>query len=626
MIDARKRLLPDVCICLALIAGTLGLYEQVRRFSFVNFDDPDFATAPPLRNGFTADAVSWAITSGDSANWLPVTRLSHLLDYQLYGPQSGPAHVTSVAIHALACVLLFLFLRRATGSRTRSALVASVFAWHPMHVESVAWVAERKDVLCAFFWFLTMLLWVRYVEKPGRARYAAALLSFCLGLMAKPMIVTLPCVLLLIDAWPLRRPLSRRLMLEKLPFVLLSAAGSVVTYLVQGSAGAVAKLETFPAGLRLENIAVSYAAYLGKTLWPTHLAFWYPYPNSIPWWQAASCAAGLVAATIIAVRRFAPQPWLTVGWLWFVGSLVPVIGLVQVGSQARADRYMYLPMAGLLIAVVWEAADRTGRLASLQKWAMAAAVCISLWPVTWRQIGTWKDDRTLFTHAVNVTDGNYVAYNNLGSLDEKIPGRDVQAYAEFDRARLIKPNFSPAWYNCGNLLMRAGRLDEAQHDFEEALRLNPGYGDAENNLGAVLGLQGRWKEAVSHLELATRLSPGTRDAWRNLGNALLKSGDTRFGKAVESLEMAVQFDPRDATAQSMLGFALARVPGRLPDAVEHLREAVRIDPGLTVAHSNLGRLLAQMPGGRDEAATELNKVLERDPGDSETRHLLQNLH
>ncbi len=331
------------------------MYFQVGAFDFVNYDDPDYVTNNPhVRGGITPDGLAWALTSGDDANWFPLTRISHMLDCQLFGLDSGRHHLTSVLLHALAVLLLFAFLHRATGARWPSAFVAFLFALHPLHVESVAWVSERKDVLCALFWFLALWAWVRFTLKPSRSRYLLAVAAFCLGLMSKPMIVTLPFVLLLLDFWPLRRGLRIR---EKLPFFALSAASAVVTVLVQKSSGAVETLSTVAPVLRLENAAVSYMVYLAKTFWPSALAVFYPYPANLPAWQpvlAALAILGISAAVWMSCRR---HPYLAVGWLWYLGTLVPVIGLVQVGSQARADRYMYVPMVGLAIMLAWGAAD-----------------------------------------------------------------------------------------------------------------------------------------------------------------------------------------------------------------------------------------------------------------------------
>jgi tetratricopeptide (TPR) repeat protein len=621
-------------ICLSLLLVTLGLYSSVRHFEFVDFDDPDYATVKQVRDGVTPDAVKWALTSGDAANWMPLTRLTHLIDYQLYGPQSGPPHVENAIIHALACVLLFLFLRRATGAYWKSAIVAAVFAWHPLHVESVAWVAERKDVLCAFFWFLTLWLWVRYTERPGGTRYALALVAFFLGLLSKPMIVTLPIVLLLLDWWPLWREFSAKLLVEKLPFFVLTAADSVVTFLVQHRAGAVGRLETYPPGLRLSNVLVSYLVYLGKTILPLRLEFWYPYPQSIPWWYAFVCGAAILLACVAILRPLAKArmwrtpwlawkaPWLAIGWLWFFVTLVPVIGLVQVGMQARADRYMYVPMAGVLIGLIW-----TGErlLAGNRRLAIAAgiAVCVLPLPLTWAQIQTWRDSRALFTHAIEVDRGNYVAYNNLGTLEDKLPGHQDAAWAAFDAARGIRPDFAPAWYNLGRIELARGDFSRANGDFEEALRLKPDYSDARNNLGVLLGRQGRWNEAIPQFEQAIQLNPDLADARRNLGEALLKT--RRTNEAIVTLEMAASIDADDAETHNLLGFALAQNPARREQAIGELQKAVALNPTLVSAHANLGRLLAMDPARRDEAIEELQAALRLNPADGGIRALLDQM-
>lgn len=628
---------PDTLICLAILLVTACLYSGVRNFAFVLFDDPDYALAPQIRHGVTPEALKWAFTSGEAANWMPLTRLSHMLDYQFYGPASGPAHMTSVAIHIAASLMLFAFLRRATGAVWKSAFVAGVFAWHPLHVESVAWVAERKDVLCAFFWFLTLWLWVRYAERPGWARYLTALLTFCLGLMSKPMIVSLPLVLLLIDLWPLRRPFSRKLLFEKLPFAAIAAVGSAVTYVVQNGAGAVGKTAAFPLALRFGNVLLSYATYFWKTFWPARLAFWYPYPTTIDWWLALPCGAALLLVSWLALSAFrgpgwfvpgwlAPgwfaPGWFATGWMWFVVTLIPVIGIVQVGDQAHADRYMYIPMVGLLVVLAWGAEAAVLRQPGAGRWiaAGAALCCAALLPVTWFQIGTWRDNLALFQHATEVTSGNYLAYLNLGKTFEESPGGEDRAIACFRTALRIRPDYALAWYNLATIELRRDHLAEATADIGEALRLNPGYGEAQNNLGVILGKQGRWAEAVPRFEEAVYLSPKLTAARRNLGEALLKSG--RPGEAVGDLEAAVTMEPDDAIARNMLGVALAGIPGRRAEAISQLREAASLDPGLEAAHANLGRLLSQTPDGKTEAIAELRSALAINPGDKSTEAFL----
>ncbi len=375
----------DFLICLVLLLATLFVYAPVRHFNFVDYDDPDYVHNYHVKNGLSPESIKWAFTSGDAANWFPLTRLSHLVDRELFGDLSGFHHLTSLLLHCVAALLLFAFLNRATRARWPSAFVAFVFALHPMHVESVAWVAERKDVLSACFWFLTLWLYVRYTERPAAGRYVLALLSFALGLMSKPMIVTLPFVLLLVDIWPLRRlPLrgfnedsKRRLTIllrEKIPFFALCGAGAVVTYLTQQHTGAVVSLSKFSMGLRIENALVTYVVYVAKTFWPTGLAVLYPHALQIPVWQPALCALILVGVSALVIRSIQARPYLAVGWFWYLGTLIPVIGLVQVGEQARADRYMYVPMVGIGIMLAWAGKDVLARWPKAKLALVAVAI------------------------------------------------------------------------------------------------------------------------------------------------------------------------------------------------------------------------------------------------------------
>jgi len=366
---ARARV--DLWIYLALFLATIALYAPTVHFDFVNYDDPDYVSANPhVRGGITVDGLKWALTSDEAANWFPLTRISEMLDIQMFGMNAGRHHLVNVVIHALAALLLFAFLNRATKARWASAFVAFVFALHPLHVESVAWIAERKDVLSAFFWFLALWAFVRYVERPSAAGYLLLAGAFCCGLLSKPMIVTLPFVLLLLYVWPLRRwelsPSSDKrslgsrpgsLLWEKIPLVVLSGVVALITYLLQRGSGAVEGLSAFPIGLRMENAIVSYTIYIWKMFWPSGLAVFYPYPLGIPAWQWLLATLAIAGISVMVWRLFRTRPYLAVGWLWFLGTLVPVIGLVQVGAQARADRYMYVPMVGLAIMLAWGAAD-----------------------------------------------------------------------------------------------------------------------------------------------------------------------------------------------------------------------------------------------------------------------------
>jgi protein O-mannosyl-transferase len=533
----------DLLIYLALLLATFTVYAQVRDFDFVNYDDVEFTGNLNVRQGFTTQGLGWALTSRDNGNWVPLTWVSHMLDFQFFGPDSGWHHLHNVLLHALAAVMLCIFLQRATGTRWRSALTAFLFALHPLHVQSVAWVSERKDVLSACFWFLTVWLYVRYAERPGTGRYLAVALGFCLGLMAKPMMVTLPFVLLLLDYWPLARlgQRGRKAIWEKLPLLGLAGAAAVIAYLAQKHADT---MNFVPLEARLANAAHSYTLYILQTFWPARLAVFYPYPRDFAFPFLPLLAEGVLLAVVttgvIVLRRRAP--YLLMGWGWFVVTLVPVIGLVQVGDQAHADRYMYIPMVGLLVMLIWGAAEILEKLrAKTLAIPLAAAACLASAVVSWVQVGYWRNGETLFRRALAVTNDNKIANNNLG-----------------------------------NYLMSAGRLSEALPYFETAVRIDPDFALARNNLGTALGRMGRLPDAIAQLQIAVRLWPDAPDPHSNLGTALAQAG--RLPEAAAEFEAALRMDPNDAVVQSNLGLALSGIPGRLPDALRHLEEADRLRP------------------------------------------------
>lgn len=618
--------LHNLWICLALFAATFAVYAQVRHFDFVNFDDPDYAANNPhVRHGITPEGLKWAFTSGEASNWFPLTRLSHMLDGQLFGLRSGRHHLTNVLLHALAALLLFAFLHRSTRARWRSALVAFLFALHPLHVESVAWVAERKDVLSAFFWFLALWAYVRYAERLRLGRYLLVLFSFCLGLMAKPMIITLPFVLLLLDVWPLRRLAGARILWEKLPLFALSAAAAVTTYLVQRASGAVKVLGTFPLGLRIENALVTFIVYIAKMFLPTRLAVFYPYPPDLPVWQAVVAALAIAGISALVLRSFRSHPYLAVGWLWYLGTLAPVIGLVQVGAQARADRYTYVPMIGLSIMLAWGAAEIPRRWPRSRPvlTALAAAACSCLVVLTWIQVHYWRNSEALFRHALEVTGENYVAQHNLGNALAGVPGRLPEAITHLEEALRIRPDSAEAHSDLGTALAKIpGRLPQALTEYETAARMAPDSAILHNNLGYALAkMPGRLPQAIAEYETALRIQPGYAEAHNNLGYALSEIPG-RLTEAITEYQSALRIRPDYAGAHNNLGLALANVPGRLPDAVSEFRTALRIDPGDAGAHDNLGNALSEIPGRLPEAIAEYEAAVRLQPDFAQVRYNL----
>lgn len=612
----------DFLIYGSLILVIFAIYTQVRHFDFVNYDDPDYTTGNlHVRQGLTTQGVAWALTSRDAANWFPLTWVSHMLDCQLFGLESGWHHLHNVLLHALAAIFLGLFLTRATGMRWRSALVAYLWALHPLHVESVAWVAERKDVLSALFWFVTLWAYAWYTQRPGWRRYLLVALGLCLGLVSKPMVVTLPFVLLLIDYWPLQRVGQqwRKVISEKLPLLVPSGCAAIITFLVQERAGAVKAL---PTATRLANAILSAAIYIVKTIWPSRLAVFYPYPHSfafIPILAAALLLAGITAG-VIALRRRAP--YLLTGWGWFAITLIPVIGLVQVGGQARADRYMYLPMAGLLIMLVWGAAEILGQLqAKVLAIPLGASACMACAVFSWIQIGYWRNSEKLFRHTLEVTADNPVANHNLGNYLMGQPGRLSEALPYLQTAVRLDPGSPPAHTDLGSALAKAGRLPEAIAQFEGAIRLAPDAAIPHNNLGSALRQEGRMPEAISEFETALRLDPDYEEARRNLdaakfqgpgpthatrGIALLKSGDN--AGAIAELDIAVRIDPKDADAQNNLGVALSHFPARQSESIACFAAAVHLRPNFADAQYNLGVALSGIPGRLPEAIHHLEEA------------------
>ena len=498
--------LPDLAIWLGLALGILVVYAQTGQFAFSNYDDGEYVTDNAhVRAGLTLAGIKWAFTAIVSANWMPVTLLSHMLDCQLFGMDSGAHHLVNVLFHMLAAILLFVCLKRASGAYWPSAFVACMFAIHPLHVESVAWVSERKDVLFAFFWFVALYAYILYTERESVRGYALVAIPFCLGLMSKPMMVTFPFALLLLDVWPLRRARFPKTAIEKLPWIALSAASSVATYLAQSGA----LQEGIPLWFRIRSAAFSYIAYVGKMFWPSGLVAFYPYRNVAVW--EAVAAAGVVvgiAGLGFALRR--SRPYLLIGWLWYLGTLVPVIGLVQVGGQAMADRYTYIPAIGIYMMLAWAAADLVTGHPRLKPAIAALAVlaCGLSMALAWRQAGYWTNSETLFRHALDVDKDNYVARLNLGIYLGQ-SGRGPEAIPLFEEVLRQMPGDANVHNSLGILLAdRPGRLEEAISQFKAAVRLNPDYFEAHYNLATALSqIPGREAEAIAQFEAAQRIEP-----------------------------------------------------------------------------------------------------------------------
>jgi tetratricopeptide (TPR) repeat protein len=611
--QARKS--GDLWIYLALLLITLAIYSQVRDDKFLNFDDPAHITANPhVRDGFTVAGLAWAFASSYAGYWFPLTWLSYMLDCQLFGLQSGPIHLTNVALHAVSTLLLFGFLRRTTGARWRSAFVAFVFALHPLHIESVAWVAERKDVLSALFWMLTFWAYLKYAERRSLGRYVVVLLVFCCGLMSKPMIVTLPLVLLLLDVWPLRRLVVEKaagksnagVLIEKLPLFALSIATSVVTYLVQERGGAVSSFDRIPIATRIGNALVSYFIYISNLFWPANLAVFYPLAQlgpsgrdvnsgyNILW--ATLAGLGIVFLTVLALRAVRQRPYFAVGWLWYLITLVPVIGLVQAGLQSHADRFTYVPMIGISIALAWGINELFERM-RWNKLALAIpviAVCAAWSAITWVDLGFWRNSITLFQRAIEVTDGNYVAYNNLGAALRE-DGQAAEALADFEIAARIQPGAPDIQDNLGEALIAAGRIEEAEPHLREALRLRPDFAKAHIDLASALTRRGRIADAESHYRTALQLQPESAEAQYGLGGVLAVQGRREeaiphFQEGLPYLLDELKRQPDSVDGHYNLGTVYAMM-GRVDDAIAQFSEAVRLRPGDAEARVNLGTAL-----------------------------------
>ena len=656
-------------VCLALFFGTLLLFGGAIGNDFVGYDDPDYVTNNThVQQGLGWDGLKWAFSSEGASNlWHPLTWVSLMADSTLFGADPRGFHAVAVGWHALNAVLVFLLLWRLTGNLRPAAFCAALFAWHPLRVESVAWVAERKDVLSGFFGLSALLAYANYgLAMPdnralARRYYWLAFAAFALGLMSKPMLVTLPGVFLLLDFWPLSRGFApaaglRRpekpacLWLEKLPFFALSVATSVVTYVVQKKGGAVT--QALGLDVRLETAVIAVPRYLGKLLWPFDLSVLYPHPGSWSAWAVLGSVIFFGAATFAAWRQRRRRPWILMGWLWFLGMLIPVSGIVQSGIQSMADRYTYLPMLGVMIAAIWSAREwMSSRRAREIGVVAAVAILAALAVRSWDQIGIWKNTFTLFDHALAVTDGNYMAYNNRGVFLED-GGRFQEAEADFRRALAIKPNFDDANANLGHLLDKLGRpadglayirraiavnpelvaahvdlgqalsdtgqIDAAIDEYKWVLAREPQNEDALNNYGVSLAMKGQLAEAEERIEAAIRLKPNDASAHGNLGNIHSMTG--RIDLAIEDYRRSLAIKPA-AETHFNLGTAYLQ-KGNLAGAAEQFASAIKLRPVDPVAHASLGVVLARL-GRKNDAIAQVRIAIQQKPDFAQAKDLLK---
>ena len=525
-------------VCLFLIMATLTVYWQIQDFHFVNFDDNQYVYENRhVQKGLTIESITWAFTTFHAANWHPVTWLSHMLDCQLYGMKSGWHHFTNLLFHIANTLLLFFVFRKMTGSLWQSAFIAGAFALHPLHAESVAWVSERKDVLSTFFWMLTMWSYIWYVGHPTIYRYVLVVFFYAFGLMSKPMLVTLPFILLLLDFCPLHRfrfqPLDDsansqqtvnplRLILEKIPLFVLAVMSSAITVYAQKEAGAIQSLEVYPAQVRITNALVSYVKYIGEMVYPFKLAVFYPHSGMLPWWKIVVACLLLVSISFLAIRSVKQCPYFAMGWLWYLGTLVPVIGVIQVGTQTMADRYTYIPLIGTFVILAWGVPELVEKWRHRKIWLGTSTTVFFavLMAMTWKQVGYRENSIMLFEHTLKITTNNYAAHNNLGAA-LNAQNRPTKAMEHFLKALRIKPGFLIARMNLGISFDKQGRTAEAIEQYSEILRIKPNYGEVHNNMGIALARTGDVEGAINHFRKALEINPDNIQAKRNLEQALI---------------------------------------------------------------------------------------------------------
>lgn len=617
-------------VILCLIVGIFVVYTKVQNYDFVGFDDELYITQNHyVQKGISLQGLKWAFTTFHSANWHPLTWLSHMLDCELFGLNPGGHHWTNVEFHMANTILLFLILFRMTGAIFRSAFVAALFALHPLHVESVAWISERKDVLSTFFGLLSIGAYYGYVKKSSNKYYLLVIVLLSLGLMAKPMLVTLPFVLLLLDFWPLNRFQSQRdfhlkpekafvdtirrnywIILEKIPLLIPVIISCILTFFAQKSEGAVRTVLSLPIKYRIENAVVSYIKYVLKTIWPYKLAVFYPHPeNTLPLWQIIACVLLIVSACYGAIRTAKKYPYILVGLFWYLGTLVPVIGLVQVGDQAMADRYTYIPLIGIFIIVSWGVSNffMERRFQAVFLGTSVAIILVALSWVSFIQLNTWKNGIALFEHAVSVTQNNYLAEINLGTA---YGSKDFEkALFHYNATLKIKPRYVKALYNLGVIYEKKGQTNEAISYYLKVLQINPHYFGALNNLGLIFINQGDYDKAIHYFKTVLKTDPKNTGARMDISNVLFLQG--KPDEAISQYREILQTDTKNADIYYNLAYVLSTL-GRLDEAVSLYRETLKIDPKYLKAHYNLGNIKLKQ-GNLKEAFTHFAEAIKIKP-------------
>jgi len=577
-------------VYIVLTVATFAAFWQVNQFDFINFDDPIYVTENShVQSGITLDGFRWAFSTRYYDLWHPLLWLSFMFDYQFYGLNAGGYHLTNLILHIMSALLLFWLFNRMTGAIWRSAFVAALFALHPLHVESVAWIAERKDVLSAFFWMLTLCLYVYYTEKPVIRRYLPVLFSFVCALMSKPMVITLPIVMILLDYWPLGRFDSKKTNLilwqlkEKIPFFVLSAVLVIITLYAPHSK---AYVKAFPLGSRLANVPVSFVTYLEKTFWPHDLAVFYPFSDQLPVWQVLGTALLILVISVAVIAAVKRLPYLFVGWMWYSITLLPVIKIVQVGRDSMADRYHYLPSIGIAVMMAWGLPLLFTREDTRKKILFPVAITfLTIMSVlTWKQCGYWKNSVTLYSHTLQVTKDNALAHNNLG-IALLAEGKVEEAIEHYNNAISITPDYIYFYNNRGSAYAKLGQYQRAIEDYNQAVRLKPDDAGAYYNKGIAYTDIGQYQLAIENFNTAIHLKPNNADAYNNLGTIYLKLG--QYQQAIENCNQAIRLKPNDANGYYNRGIAYGKL-GQHQREIEDYNQAISLTPGDADAYYNRG--------------------------------------